>query len=83
MKHTFLTFALLISSFVSALAYDFTAVCETGQELAYTINEDTKTVSVYGVYSSASGRLVIPESVVYESKTYSVTSFGVFAFSSC
>ena len=79
MKHTFFTLALLIFSFINVFAYDFTAICETGQKLAYTINEDKETVRVYGT-SQYPSKLIIPYSVVYKSKTYKVTSIGDSAF---
>ena len=36
----------------------------------------------YG-YHEYAGNIVIPESVIYNDKTYSVTSIGLYAFESC
>ena len=82
MKHTFLTFTLSFFSFINVFAYDFTAICETGQELAYIINEEKKTVCVFK-NSNVSGELIIPANVEYDSKIYRVTSIGGSAFSDC
>ena len=79
MKHTILTFTLFIFSCINVFAYDFTAICETGQELAYTINEDKETVCVYK-NSTILGELIIPANVEYDSQIYRVTSIGGSAF---
>ena len=49
-------------------------------DLNYTTNENGVTVTghVYG-----DGTLVIPESVIYNGRVYSVTKIGVHAFSNC
>jgi len=76
----------------NAIAYDFSAVCSTGQTLYYNItsNVEPYTVEVtsentespyYTTYPE--GNLEIPETVEYNSITYSVTSIGVFAFYNC
>lgn len=84
----------------SAFAYDFSAVCESGQTLYYNItsnvepymvevtyqtepeyNFDTQEYS--SSYSSLSGSLVIPSSVTYNDRTYSVTCIGNSAFYNC
>ena len=103
MKRLVLKSALLV--FVSVLygtafAYDFSAVCESGQTLYYNItsnvepymvevtyqtepeyNFDTQEYS--SSYSSLSGSLVIPSSVTYNDRTYSVTCIGNSAFYNC
>ncbi len=66
----------------SAKAYDFTAICATGQTLAYTITSDTMpyTVSLVRGDASLSGDIEIPESVEYNDIVYSVTAIGDTAF---
>ena len=39
--------------------------------------------SLYSYYSDYSGNVVIPESITYNEKTYSVTSIGEYAFRDC
>ena len=52
--------------------------------LRYNLNSGTKEATVIKYKNSAySGDIVIPDNVVYESVTYSVTSIGAEAFSSC
>ena len=81
----------------SLWAYDFSAVCSTGQTLYYLYNSDGTSVTVtypnpkyndntnyyYDGYSKPTGKLVIPSSVTHNGKTYSVTSIGYDAFLSC
>ncbi len=50
--------------------------------LNYNLNDELQTAEVAG-NSSASGDIIIPSSVTYNSKTYSVTSIGNQAFLSC
>ena len=89
-----LLFILLIAiCFASrAMAYDFSAVCSSGQTLYYTItsNEEPYTVQIVSENSSSpyyttnpTGNLVFPESVEYNGIIYSVTSVGNYAFSGC
>ena len=69
---------LLFSSF-SALAYD----CTIGG-IAYDLNTTDKTASVtYTTNNKYVGNIIIPESITYSGATYSVTSIGDYAFSSC
>ena len=68
-------------------SYDFSAVCETGQTLYYTITDaENHYVKLtypgtdfnngwYG-FTKPAGDLVLPESVQYDGLTYSVTSIG-------
>ena len=76
----------------NAMAYDFSTVCSTGQTLYYNITSyvEPYTVEVtsenteepyYTTYPE--GELVIPETVEYNSITYSVTSIGRTAFYEC
>ncbi len=85
-----LIFAILFGNY--AMAYDFSTVCESGQTLYYNItsNVEPYTVEVvsqnssYPYYDTAPfGILEIPETVEYNSLTYSVTSIGEYAFSGC
>ena len=72
-------FGLLFSSF-SALAYD----CKV-DGIYYDLNKTDKTASVtrelYG--NRYSGDVVIPESIITEGTSYSVTSIGESAFDGC
>ena len=65
----------LFSSF-SALAYD---CCIDG--IYYNLNTTDKTASI--TKGSYNGNVVIPEAITFEGMTYSVTSIGDNAFSSC
>ncbi|MBO7481983.1 MAG: leucine-rich repeat protein [Bacteroidales bacterium] len=82
--------SILLGNYV--LAYDFSAVCRTEQTLYYTITSDVEPYTVevtsentddpyYTTYPT--GDLEIPETVLYNSITYSVTSIGDYAFSGC
>ena len=73
------------------MAYDFSAVCESGQTLYYNITSNTVPYTVevtyesgYGAYNTfPTGDLTISETVEYNSITYSVTSIGNVAFYGC
>ena len=77
---------LLISTAINTYAYDFSAVCSTGQTLYYKIT-GYSTVSVtypsnnyYYGYSRPTGSLIIPDSVLHDSIYYKVVSIGNYAF---
>ncbi len=80
--------ALLISVLLFsgyAKAYDFSAVCESGQTLYYDITSNTEPYTVEVVRNGnvhQSGDLIIPETVVYNNITYYVTRIYV-AFHNC
>ena len=82
----FLATLLLLLVAISAFAYDFSAV-NNGKTLYYNIKSSsspyTVEVTSSSNYSGLSGSLVIPESVEYNSITYSVTSIGERAFYCC
>ena len=75
-------------------AYDFDAICSTGQTLYYNINDDGVSVTVtypcyggqnnyYSGYEMPQGDLTIPDSVEYQGITYAVTKIGPHAFYGC
>ena len=76
-----------------AMAYDFSAMCESGQILFYSItsNEEPYTVKVVVENESSSsaystyptGDLVVPATVTYNDIEYSVTRIGFDAFYNC
>ena len=90
-KNILLIFALLLPFFYAS-AYDFSAICPSGQTLYYTITSD---VAPYTVevsrqnadwpyyYSSPSGDITIPDTVTFDSITYTVTSLGYDLFFNC
>ena len=82
-KSIFLAFVVLLCS--SAFAYDFSAVCESGQTLYYNItsNVEPYRVEVFKSTLYMTGDLIIPESVVHNGINYSVTSIGSEAFAGC
>ncbi len=87
-----LILAVLIGG--SAMAYDFYAVCESGQTLFYNITSNVEPCTVevtypnnynspYSGYTKPVGNLSIPSSVTNNGITYSVTSIGENAFFEC
>ena len=88
-------FAILFGSY--AMAYDFSAVCSTGQTLYYNItsNVEPYTVKVtypyhsifqgdyYYNYTKPTGNLIIPSYTTNNGITYSITSIGNYAFYGC
>ena len=81
MKKLFVTLMIVAGFAMQALAQvDFTAVCETGQTLDYTIlSENPPEVEIYHT-EDYSGSLIIPASVSYNGTEYSVVSIGRGAF---
>lgn len=92
MRFRLLTMFLLFA--VLAKAYDFSSVCQTGQTLYYSVT-DTANAQVCVTYPGPSidsaylnaerpiGSLAIPQSVVHDGTTYSVTAIERCAFSKC
>lgn len=90
-KITFFT-VLMIAMAISynAKAYDFSAVAPTGQTLYYTICSNSHVELTapggnsgwYG-YTKPTGSLVIPDTVTYNSITYTVVHISNGAFSYC
>lgn len=85
---------LLLGAVGKGYAYDFSAVCETGQTLYYDINGNNVTVtypnSGVGIFNhfydsddKPTGSMTIPSTVSYNGITYSVTSIGDAAFIGC
>ena len=54
-------------------------------DLNYSLNDNTLTASVTGHKNgtAANGMLIIPETVSYNGRTYTVTLVGGYAFCSC
>ena len=75
----FLLMAAVLFACSTAKAYD--ALIDG---IYYNFNEDKAEVTYESSsYNSYTGDIAIPEFVVYNEKTYSVTSIGAYAFSSC
>lgn len=70
-------------------AHDIEVANSEGKTIYYTYNTDGTSVSVtyqgemYSYPNEYSGDIVIPETITYGSKTYSVTSIGDYAFYNC
>ena len=74
-------------------AYDFSAVCETGQTLFYTITDyQNHYVSVvspsisynnWGNHPKPAGNMVLPENITHGGINYRLTSIGYTAFWDC
>ena len=90
----FTLLALLLMMASRLFAYDFEAICSTGQTLYYNINTDGISVTVtypcdsgqnnyYSGYEMPQGDLTIPDSVEYQGVTYAVTKIGAHAFYGC
>lgn len=73
-------YALFLLGVSAPAQVDFTAICETGQTLDYTIlSENPPEVEIYHT-EDYSGSLIIPASVSYNGTDYSVVSIGRGAF---
>ena len=88
------TLLVLLMMASRLFAYDFDAICSTGQTLYYIINDDGVSVTVtypcyggqnnyYFGYEMPQGDLTIPDSVEYQGITYAVTKIGPHAFYGC
>lgn len=82
---------LLFVFFIKAYAYDFSAVCETGQTLYYHINEGVlfevtlmaPSYPSWTGYVRPVGDVVIPEHVEYQGQLYTVVTIDGDAFMEC
>jgi hypothetical protein len=90
MKKLFILFAtaLCLCAENKAMAYDFSAVNNDGDTLYYNITSPTPPLTVEVTYEMQydgfySGNIIIPDNVINEGNTYSVTSIGENAFSFC
>lgn len=92
MKRFLLTLVTTILYFVSAYAFDFSALNENMQRLYYNITSDTIPYTVMVTYqmdnypyyyTTPTGDLIIPETVTNENITYTVTSIDNHAFFHC
>ncbi|MCQ2301641.1 MAG: leucine-rich repeat domain-containing protein [Bacteroidales bacterium] len=90
-------FTLIFAAFCgmsSAFAYDFSAVCPTGQTLYYNITDavnhevemtypgESSAYSWSG-YTEPIGEIELPSTVVFDGILYSLTSIGEYAFWDC
>lgn len=72
-------------------AYDFSAVCETGQTLYYNITNATNHYveltcpgsNSWNGFAKPTGNIILPENVQYNGVNYTVTSIGNYAFYYC
>ena len=83
MKKLVITLSLLIGIAANGLAYDFSAVCESGQTLYYTITSTLhhRVIVDMGEESSTiSGNVILPMFVDYGGTTYTVYGIGQSAF---
>ena len=86
---SFLTLFLFMCATIT-FAHDIAVKNSAGREIYYNINSDgsTLTVTYRGIsynqyYNNYLGKIVIPETVTYSGKTYSVTTIGKEAFRGC
>ena len=94
--HSVLIILLLSAAGLTKMyAYDFSAVCSTGQTLYYNITDVTNHYveltcpgeanydDYWSGYTKPTGNIILPESVQYDGTTYLVTSIGDYAFRGC
>ncbi len=83
MKKLVITLSLLIGIAANGLAYDFSAVCESGQTLYYTITSmlyHRVIVDMGEESSTTSGDVILPMFVDYGGTTYTVYGIGQSTF---
>ena len=78
----------------NAYAYDFSAVCSTGQTLYYTITDNSnhlvkitcpnsENMNCWTGFTKPSGNISLPESVQFNGVNYRVSAIGNWAFYEC
>ena len=77
MKHLFTMLLALIVATASAQDFEVDGIYYN------ILSEDDRTVEVTNGTDEYKGDIVIPEEVIYDSKVYSVTTIGSWAFSEC
>ena len=93
-KRVLVLLLALLAGLGTAYAYDFSAICETGQTLYYNIiDADNHYVALtcpgafgsngWSGYTQPIGDIVLPTNVQYDGVTYIVTSIGYGAFYQC
>lgn len=82
MKKHVITLSLLIGIAANSFAYDFSAVCESGQTLYYTILNDQyhRVIVDRGEEFFISGDVIVPMTVEHNGITYTVYGIGEHAF---
>ena len=96
LQHQKGVFVLLLAFFLgsgTAYAYDFSAVCSTGQTLYYNIIDATQHYveltcpgpynSPWGGYTQPTGNITLPSSVTHNGVTYTVKEISSYAFFGC
>ena len=85
---------LNLAGMAKMYAYDFSAVCETGQTLYYNVIDATNhyvsltypgqtSYNAWSGFTKPTGNIVLPESVTYNGVNYTVTRIGEYAFYFC
>ena len=82
MKKLVITLSLLIGITANSIAYDFSAVCESGQTLYYTIlnNQSNRVIVDRGDEIDISGDVIVPLTVEHNGTVYTVYGIGEHAF---
>ena len=82
MKKFVITLCLLIGIAANSIAYDFSAVCESGQTLYYTIlnNQSNRVIVDRGDEIFISGDVIGPMTVEHDGTVYTVYGIGEHAF---
>ena len=86
MKKLFITLIIMVLAMNAyAFAYDFSAVCESGQTLYYSFVSDSEVevVRPYSDWNGPAGNLIIPNSVEYQGVSYNVVAIGEHTFLNC
>ena len=95
MRAALVVLLLSVVGMTKMYAYSFSAVCETGQTLYYSITDANNHyvkltcpgfsggVHCWDGYTKPTGDIILPETVEYEGITYTVTSIGMRAFMEC
>ena len=89
--YALLLFLFCIVGVTKGFAYDFSVVCSTGQTLYYNIidatNHCVKLTSPeyysWEGFTKPTGNITLPSSVIYNETTYTVTTIGSGAFTTC
>ena len=82
MKKLVITLSLLIGITANSIAYNFSAVCESGQTLYYTIlnNQSNRAIVDRGDDIYISGDVIVPLTVEHNGTVYTVYGIGEHAF---